>query len=104
MILIDVELSTTAAQRDDLIALLDNTMRASRTEPGCLIYRFSADLTDPLTFYLVELWQDEAALTTHFQGEAFSVFAAQIAAVGRVESSKARNGDLQPYEIKRPAR
>jgi quinol monooxygenase YgiN len=101
MILIDVKLHATATQRDAFIQLLEQTQRASQAEAGCVIYRFSVDLHDPLTFYLVELWQDEAALTAHFKGDAFAGFIAQLPQLGRVESSVARSGDLQPHQIKR---
>lgn len=103
MILIDVKLSTTAAQRDAFIALLTATMQGSQEEPGCVIYRFTADLSDPHTFFLIELWQDEAALAAHFKGAAFMNFVAKIGELGRVDSSVSRSGDLQPYQIQRPA-
>jgi quinol monooxygenase YgiN len=49
---------------------------ASEAEPGCLRYRFGADLHDPATIYLAEVWEDEAALKAHFampHSSAFSV-------------------------------
>ncbi|MDB6061512.1 MAG: hypothetical protein JWM78_1615 [Verrucomicrobiaceae bacterium] len=101
MILIDVKLTAITTEREQLIALLEQTMAGSQREPGCLVYRFTADLGDPLTFYLLELWEDEAALADHFNGEHFANFIKQMPQLGRVESSLARNGDLQPYKIQR---
>ena len=39
---------------------------ATRAEPGCVTYRFAADLGDPNTFLVFEEWEDEAALARHF--------------------------------------
>jgi len=39
---------------------------ATRAEPGCVTYRFAADLGDPDTFLVFEEWEDEAALARHF--------------------------------------
>jgi quinol monooxygenase YgiN len=101
MILIEVELETTEAQKEDFLALLRATMAASRAEPGCVTYRFTADLDDPLRFYLIELWETEADLQNHFRGEGFRNFIAQMPQLGTVLSSVPRSGPLEPYKIGR---
>lgn len=103
MILFDVEFATTAEQRSAFVALLDRTMTASRQEAGCVLYRFATDLADPNRFYLCELWEDEAALFAHAAGQPFRDFLADLPATGRILSSVARQGDLAPYQFKRPA-
>ena len=40
---------------------------ATRREPGCRAYRFSADLSDPAVFYIHEEWDSAEALTRHFE-------------------------------------
>lgn len=102
MILFDVTLATTADHRGAMVALLDRTMAASQAEAGCVVYRFSADLHDPLVFHLIELWADETAFAGHARGEAFARFRAELPACGRVVSSTARKGALEPYTYKRP--
>jgi quinol monooxygenase YgiN len=102
MILFDVVLEAGDGARDRFVALLDRTMSASQHEEGCLIYRFTCDLSEPSRFYLIELWQDEAALIAHAKGEAFRGFLADLPSCGRVVSSTARTGALDPYTFKRP--
>lgn len=103
MILFDVELATTPDQRPAFVALIERTMAACRSEPGCTIYRFTADVADPLRFYLCELWEDEAALLAHAGAQPFRDFLAELPAVGSIVSSAARQGDLAPYRFRRPA-
>lgn len=102
MILFDVVLQTTAEQRDAMLALLGKSMAGSQVEAGCLLYRFTADLDDPLRFYLVELWESEAALMGHAQGVPFKTFLAELPSCGAIVSSTARTGELAPYRFRRP--
>lgn len=37
------------------------------SEPGCLSYRFYADLEHPDLFRVFEVWESDAALKAHFQ-------------------------------------
>lgn len=101
MILIDVTLSTRNETRNDFLALLESTMRSSQAETGCLIYRFTSDLADPLKFYLLELWQDEAAILGHVKTTHFAEFLRALPTLGKVEASVARNGAMEPYKIPR---
>lgn len=41
-------------------------VKATLAEPGCKTYGFYADLEDPNTFLIFEVWDNEAALTAHF--------------------------------------
>jgi quinol monooxygenase YgiN len=102
VILFDVTLSAASENREGLIALLRKTMVASSAEPGCVTYRFTADFDDPLRFHLVELWASEADLLAHAKGAPFRNFLAELPALGKVERSTARQGDLQPYQFARP--
>ncbi|HEY2215283.1 MAG TPA: putative quinol monooxygenase [Acidimicrobiales bacterium] len=53
------------AQRDAFIASRLDTMRNSRSEPGCHEYTFSADPIDPTRVILLERWDDQASLDAH---------------------------------------
>jgi quinol monooxygenase YgiN len=101
MILIDVTLNTRTETRAEFLALLESTMRNSQAEAGCLIYRFTADLNDPLKFYLLELWQDEAAILGHVKTAHFAEFLRALPTLGMVEASVARNGAMEPYKVPR---
>lgn len=102
MILFDVQLATTEAGLPAFRALLADTMAASQAEPGCLLYRFTADLDDPLRFYLCELWESEEALMAHAVGAPFRHFLATLPGCGSVLQSTARRGQLDPYSFRRP--
>lgn len=52
--------------------------RATRAEEGCRAYGFHADLEDPDTFLIFEVWESEEALTRHFQTPHMAEFNALI--------------------------
>ncbi|MAT52623.1 MAG: antibiotic biosynthesis monooxygenase [Porticoccaceae bacterium] len=81
-------------------AMLD-AMKGSRQEDGCIEYRYSADLVDPNTFYLLELWRDEAAFIGHIKGEPFARFIGQMQELVDVPSSDRYIGELTTYDLPR---
>lgn len=103
MILFDVTLATSEEQRPALVDLLRRTMAASQAEPGCLVYRFTVDLDDPLRFHLVELWESEAAFMGHAAGEALRGFIAGLPACGKIVTVTPRKGTLAPYTFRMPS-
>jgi quinol monooxygenase YgiN len=52
---------------------------ASNAEDGCIAYAFTQDLGDPSIIHIVEKWQDEAALASHFATAHMAAFGAAIA-------------------------
>jgi len=52
-------------EREEFLAGRLDSMRASRSEPGCLEYTMSADPIDPGRVVLFERWEDQAALDAH---------------------------------------
>lgn len=97
MILIDVTLATSEPQRERLVALLRETAAGSLAEDGCLIYRPTGALDDPLQFHLVELWETEQAYDDHRKGQPFARFLERLADAGRIVSVERRAGALVPY-------
>ena len=59
--------SATAApgRRAELVAVARSMAAATRTDPGCLAYSFSADLEDDERILGLEIWQDRGALDAH---------------------------------------
>ena len=47
---------------------------ATLREPGCITYRFSADLADPNRIYIYEEWESPEALARHFESEHMRIF------------------------------
>lgn len=54
-------------QRDEFIRGREDLMRASRGEPGCVTYAFSADPIDPGRVLLFERWESKGELATHLE-------------------------------------
>lgn len=54
-------------KREQILLDVRHLIEASRLEPGCMAYRWSADLSEPGIIYVFEQWADEASLLNHFQ-------------------------------------
>jgi len=65
MIIVIAEAHATPEAADDLATLLATTAGASRTDHGCLDYRFTRDTEDPTAFYSIEMWETKADLDGH---------------------------------------
>jgi len=52
-------------QRDEFLAGRAETIRKSRTEPGCIEYVFSADALEPGRVRVFERWESKEALRAH---------------------------------------
>ena len=50
----------------------------SREEPGCVDYRFSIDIDDPLVVQVFEKWESAGALDAHFATPHFQAFSEVI--------------------------
>ena len=55
------------ARRDEFIRGREDAMRASRGEPGCIVYAFTADPIEPGRVLLFERWESKEALGTHLE-------------------------------------
>jgi len=65
-------------RRADAVAAAVKMMRATQAETGCRTYRFTTDVEDPNLFYIFEEWEDDAALTAHFQTPHMASFQAAL--------------------------
>lgn len=65
MIIIGGTFEVEPSQREAFLTGRLEAMRASRAEPGCLEYVFSADPIDPGRVVLFERWVDQASLDAH---------------------------------------
>ncbi len=74
MIVISGRLTIRPDQRDRAVAAAAALMAATRAEPGCADYTFSADLSDPDVFYFFERWDSEEALKSHFDAPHMAEF------------------------------
>ena len=56
-------------------ACFEKLARASRAEPGCLVYNAHRSLDNPRRFLIYELYRDEAGLEAHRQSAHFAQYA-----------------------------
>ncbi len=56
------------ADQEAFIAGRVESMKATRTETGCLEYAMTADPLDPTRVLLFERWEDQAAFDGHMAG------------------------------------
>ena len=77
-------------------------MAATVLEDGCLVFRFTADLSSPTLFYMSELWESEGALQAHMQRQSFQSVIGTLMAQAKVLNMVTREGELAPYELALP--
>ncbi len=65
MVIVAGTLTVDPEQREAFLAGRMDGMRATRAEPGCLEYTFSADPTDPGRVMLFERWASQKDLDAH---------------------------------------
>jgi quinol monooxygenase YgiN len=61
---------------------MDEMMRLSRAEDGCIEYVYSQDLMDPGLIHVFEVWRDEEALHGHHNAPHFLKWRAEREAIG----------------------
>ena len=66
MLIVLAEARFDPVQTDEVRALAQPMIEASRAEPGCAGYDYAFDLIEPDLMRVRELWRDEQALKDHF--------------------------------------
>jgi quinol monooxygenase YgiN len=82
-----------AAKRDAATTAALEVMEATRREPGCISYTFSADLADDGLFHVFEEWESQEALDLHFRTPHMTRFQGQMGGFG------VQDVQIQRYEI-----
>lgn len=102
LVVIDAVVEARAGFEQSFRQLLREMEDASRKEPGCHIYRFTADLDVADRYHLLEIWAGEEALTAHLAGGALKSFLAGLGRYGVLLSSEPWIGHMAPYQIQLP--
>lgn len=79
MLVVAGRIAVKPERREDAVRLALEVAAATRAEPGCLSYRFHADLEDPGAFFIFEEWRDQAALDAHFATPHMATFLEHVA-------------------------
>ena len=67
MLIVAGTLDVDPARRDEFLQGRKDAVMATRTEPRCLEYTFSADLVDPGRVRIFERWESKEALAGHLK-------------------------------------
>jgi quinol monooxygenase YgiN len=95
MLIIAGTLQVDPARRDEFISGREEAMRASRAEPGCLAYVFSADSLEPGRVCLFERWESKDHLAAHLE----KARSQQPGSAGDPGSVPVLSSELVQYEI-----
>ncbi len=72
---------------------MDEMIKKSREEPGCIAYVYALDLADAGLVHVKELWNDRAALAAHLQTPHLKAWRAAFPTLG------VRARDLRRHEV-----
>lgn len=103
MIFVSMVIDANPDGRDKLIAAMDEMMAHTRTEPGCLVYTYSRDLTDPNRFHLSEIWDSQDLMEEHIDAPHSARFVSVLGNTAKIGSVKAFAGDVAKFRIRAPA-
>ena len=78
---------------NELRSVLSSLIEPTCKEPGCLSYKLLQNNEDPTDFTLVEEWQSNAALESHFATKHFKD------AVAKLPSLVAAEPDIRRYHV-----
>ena len=79
MIIIGGTIHFNPTDRQATLDAIQRMMAASQAEEGCLVYTFSADLADPNTLHLYEVWTSAEALDAHGKSAHMATFRSEVA-------------------------
>ena len=77
---------------EELREIARQTVEAVRTEDGCILYSFSADLTDPGLLRIYEQWESREHLKAHLTQPHMKPWRDKLAEIG------ASGRDIKTYE------
>ena len=76
MLILSVYFRCPPDQVDVLRPHMQAVIRASRAEPGCLLYTLAEDMAEPGLIRAFEVYADDAALKAHGESEHFKAWRA----------------------------
>lgn len=81
MILVIGSVTAQPGRYEEALALSQEHVARSRTEPGCLSHAVHRDIENPDRLVFVEEWLDQASLQQHFKVPASRAFGKALAAL-----------------------
>jgi quinol monooxygenase YgiN len=78
---------------NELLSILSSLVEPTRKEPGCIRYELLQNNEDPTDFTLIEEWQNDTALQSHFATKHFKD------ALVKLPSFVAAEPDIRRYHL-----
>jgi quinol monooxygenase YgiN len=78
---------------NELLSVLTSLVEPTRKEPGCISYKLLQNNEDPTDFALIEEWQSNTALQSHFATKHFKD------ALVKLPNLVAAEPDIQRYHL-----
>ncbi|OAO03766.1 hypothetical protein A8B75_10570 [Sphingomonadales bacterium EhC05] len=102
MITITGSTTTTLENHREIIDLCVEHSLRSRGEPGCLMHNIHIDCEDPSRLFFYELWQDDQAVSKHFEVAESLEFVQRLTRLvgSRPEMKIYRTAELSPGELR----
>jgi len=74
MIVISGRAKLLESKAEEAVRAASNMASTSRSESGCIDYRFAIDVDDALVIQMIEQWESGEALDAHFGTPHFAAF------------------------------
>ncbi|HAY07699.1 MAG TPA: antibiotic biosynthesis monooxygenase [Hyphomonas sp.] len=87
MIVIEGPVRIPPANLEAARSAMEQMIRASRAEPGCIDYAYSLDVLDPGLVRVTERWQSREALKAHFAAAHMATWRAFFPQLGITDRS-----------------
>jgi quinol monooxygenase YgiN len=78
---------------NELLSVLNSMVEPTRKEPGCISYELLQNNEDPTDFTLIEEWQSDTALQSHFATKHFKE------ALTKMPNLIAAEPDIRQYHL-----
>jgi quinol monooxygenase YgiN len=70
---------------EEVIALYEKLVQATRKEEGCIKYELYQDESDPRVLAVIEEWENKDALNKHMKSEHFTIL---VPMIGKLTANK----------------
>lgn len=78
MIILNAKITVKPDKREEVISKMQDLIKATREEPGCVNYELYASTEDENVLMMFEKWESRDALDSHIETEHFKAFGEEI--------------------------
>ena len=78
MIILNVTITVKPGKKDQLISKMENLIKSTRLESGCISYDLYSSTSDENVLMMFEQWESKEALDSHTQTDHFKAFGKAI--------------------------